>query len=429
MGIEVAVLLLLILLNGAFAMSEIAVVGSRRARLSQLADGGNRGARQAMALASDPTRFLSSVQVGITTIGIMSGALGEAALAVHLRTAFARVPVLVPYADVLALVVMVTVLTYVSLILGELVPKRFALTQPERIASYVAGPMTMLARVARPLVYLLSRSTDAVLHVLRVRQVPRPAVTMEEVRLLLKQGTEAGVVEPAEHEMMTNVLNLDERRVATVQTPRADIVFLDVQEDPAGTLDTLRRAPFSDLPVCDGGLDNVIGFVSQARVLGQVLDADRLDLRAVVEKPLFVPETMTLMTLLEQFKRTRKRVALVIDEYGAVEGLVSVVDVVTAIVGDLPGVNDDEPMIVKREDGSLLLDGDLDLDAFERALGRTTPLVEAARRYYNTVGGLVLHVSGRVPRTGDVLERDGLRLEVVDMDGNRVDRVLVTSIE
>src|SRR5690606_9503871 len=186
---------------------------------------------------------------------------------------------------------------------------------------------------------------------------------------------------------------------------------------------------FSDLPACDGGLDNVIGFVSQARVLGQVLDADRLDLRAVVEKPLFVPETMTLMTLLEQFKRTRKRVALVIDEYGAVEGLVSVVDVVTAIDGDLPGVNDDEPMIVKREDGSRLLDGDLDLDAFERALGRTTPLVEAARRYYNTVGGLVLHVSGRVPRTGDVLERDGLRLEVVDMDGNRVDRVLVTSIE
>src|SRR5690606_27200677 len=428
MGIELVLLLLLILLNGALAMSEIAVVSSRRAGLTQLADGGNKGARQALALASEPTRFLSSVQVGITSIGILSGALGEAAVAGHLREALLQVPVLAPHADVLALVLMVAGLTYVSLIVGELVPKRLALTQPERIASVIVAPMTLLARATRPLVWVLSRSTDAVLRLLRVRHAPRPAVTMEEMRLLLRQGTEAGVFEPAEHEMVTNVLNLDERRVASVQTPRTDIVFLDLRDDEATTLARLRSTSLSHLPLCDGGLDHVIGFVSQARVLGQRLDGRTLDLRALAEKPLFVPETMTLMTLLEQFKRTRRRLALVIDEYGAVEGLVSVADVVSAIVGELPGSSDDEPMAVRRADGSLLVDGELDLDAFERLLGRPAPLVEEARRYYNTAGGLVLHVAGRVPRTGDVFERDGIRIEVVDMDGNRVDRVLLTLV-
>lgn len=429
MGTELVLLLVLFLLNGAFAMSEIAVVSARRARLAQLADSGNKGARQALALAANPTRFLSSVQVGITTIGILTGALGEAALAVHLREPLRRVSVLAPHADVLALVLVVSGLTYVSLIVGELVPKRLALTQPERIASAVASPMTILARVAGPLVYVLSRSTDAVLRLLGVRHAPRPAVTVDEMRLLLRQGAEAGVFEPAEHEMMTNVLDLDERRVASVQTPRADIVYLDVRDDEATTLATLRETSLSHLPLCDGGLDNVIGFVSQARVLSQRLDGQPLDLRAVAEKPLFVPETMTLMTLLEQFKRTRQRIALVIDEYGAVEGLVSVADVVEAIVGDLPGLGDEAPMFVRRADGSLLVDADLDLDAFERLLGRPAALVGEARRYYNTVGGLVLHVAGRVPRTGDVFERDGMRIEVVDMDGHRVDSVLLSVVD
>lgn len=423
---EISLLLFLVLLNGGFAMSEIAIVGSKRARLLQMAETGSAGARHALTLSSEPTRFLSSVQVGITCIGILSGAIGEASIASRLRTPFAHVPVLAPYAETLALGVMVIVLTYVSLILGELVPKRLALTHPEAIASFIARPISVLASIGRPIVTLLSVSTDTVLRLFGVRHVTQPAVTLEEIRVLLEQGADEGAFEGAKHEMVANVLNLDDRHVGAVLTPRSDVVFLDVR-DPVDThRDKLRQDPHSVVPLCDGGLDHMLGFVRSTRLLDQVLGGGALDLRALAEPALFVPETMTLTKLLEQFKRTHLPVALVVDEFGDTQGLVSLTDVTSAIVGDLPTEPGEDPLIVHRDDGSWLMDGGLDLDTVLRTIDTESLLRDDEGQHFHTLGGLAMAALGRVPRTGDVFERRGYRFEVVDMDGNRVDRVLVS---
>jgi putative hemolysin len=420
---DLSLLLLLILLNGLFALSEIAIVSSKRARLLQMADEGKAGAQCALRLASEPTRFLSSVQVGITSIGILSGAIGQAALAGPLQAAFERTPAVARYAEPLSLAVMVVVVTYVSLILGELVPKRLALTRPETIASLISRPMDLIARLGRPIVYVLSVSTDSVLGLLRVRQTAPPSVTVEEIKVMLEQGAEEGVFEQTEHEMVTNVLNLDERHVGAVLTPRVDVVYLDVGDSVDVNRERLREAPHAVLPLCNGGLDQVLGFVRSVRAMDHLQGGAR-DLAAVTEPALFVPETMTLMKLLEQFKRTHLPVALVIDEFGDVEGLVSLTDVISSIVGELPTEAGEEPMIVRRDDGSWLMDGGLSIDAVFRTL-KTDSVLGDDEPHYHTLGGLVMQALGRVPKTGDVFTRAGFRFEVVDMDANRVDRVLV----
>jgi putative hemolysin len=409
-------------------MSEIAIVSSRRVRLTQMAETGRTGARHALALASEPTRFLSSVQVGITTIGILSGAIGEASIAARLRTSFEQLPVVAPYAEEISLGIMVVTLTYVSLILGELVPKRLALTHPERIASVIARPMQVVASIGRPLVQLLSFSTDTVVRLLGVRTVKQPAVTLEEIRVLLEQGAEEGVMEQTEHEMVTNVLNLDERHVGTVLTPRADVVFLNLRDSSEVNREKLRREPHSVLPLCDGDIDHVLGFVRATRVVQQMLEGTNQDLATLAEPALFVPETMTLMTLLEQFRRTHLPIALVVNEFGDVEGLVSFTDVISSIVGDLPIEPGEEPAVIRREDGSWLIDGALDLDAMMRTLEAEALLAEGDREHYHTLGGLAMLALGRVPHTGDVFVRGEFRFEIMDMDGNRVDRVLVSRL-
>ena len=426
---EALLLLVLITINGALALSEIAVVSSRRARLVQLSKGGNAGARRALALAAEPTRFLSSVQVGITAIGILSGAIGEAALAGPLEQRLAGVPTLAHYARPVSLGLVVLGITYVSLILGELAPKRLALTQPERIASIIAGPMQVLARIGGPIVYVLTVSTDTFLRLLGIRKVDQSAVTLEDIKLLIEQGTEQGVLEAAEHELVTNVLNLDERQVAGVLTPRSEVVYLDVQDSVQQNREKLRRTPHDVLPLCDGGLEHVLGFVRSRRVLEQVLAGREVDLPALVETALFIPETMTLMALLEAFKRANLSAALVVDEFGDVNGIVSLTDVLSAIVGDLPADRDEEPAIVRRDDGSWLLDGMLDLPTVIRTLGDDSIVGDDVPRHYHTLGGLAMASLQRVPRTGDVFERGRYRLEVVDMDGNRVDRMLVSPID
>ena len=428
MTTDLLLVFVLILLNGLFAMSEIAIVGSRRARLVQMAEEGSTGAQRALQLSAEPTRFLSSVQVGITSIGILNGAIGEAAVVTRLNGFFEQFPPLAPYAHALAMGTMVVVLTYVSLILGELVPKRLALTHPEFVASIIARPMQILSTAARPLVLLLTVSTEAILRLFRVRQVKPPAVTVEEIKVLVEQGAEEGVFERAEQELVTNVLNLDQRHVGSVLTPRSDIVYLDVRDSLETNREKLRGAQLNVLPVCDGGLDRVLGFVRATRVLEHVLETNVLDLPSLAEPALYVPETMTLMTLLEQFKRTHLPLALVVDEFGEVEGLVSLTDVIAAIVGDLPSEPGKEPSIVQREDGSWLMDGALDLDTVLRTLGDDALLTDDDRQHYHTLGGLAMLALGRVPRTGDVFERGDYRFEIVDMDGNRVDRVLVSRL-
>ena len=425
---DILLLLVLILLNGIFAMSEIAIVSSKRARLMQMADAGSAGARHALVLASEPTRFLSSVQVGITSIGILNGAIGDGAIAARIRAGLEGVPIVAPYAEELALGVMVLVLTYFSLIIGELVPKRLALTHPEAVAAFIARPMEVLATAGRPIVRLLSLSTDGILRLFGVRQTKQPGVTAEEVRVMLEQGAEEGVFLDTEHQMVSNVLNLDDRHVGSVLTPRSEVVYLDLQDAPDVTRQKLRDEPHSVLPVCEGGLDHVLGFVRSKTVLEQLLDGHPIELQALAEPPLFVPETMTLMKLLEGFKRTHLPVALVVDEFGGVAGLVSLTDVIASIVGDLPTNADDEPMVVLREDCSWLIDGSLDLDTLVRTLGADALLGGDERQHYHTLGGLAMLALGQVPKTGDLFERGGFRFEIVDMDGHRVDRVLVTRI-
>jgi putative hemolysin len=289
--------------------------------------------------------------------------------------------------------------------------------------------MQLLATVGRPIVTLLSVTTDAILRLFGARQVKQPAVTLEEIRVLLEQGADEGVFEAAEHEMVTNVLNLDDRHVSAVLTPRSDVVFLDVRDPLELNRSKLRQDLHNVVPLCDGGLDHVLGFVRSTTVFERLLEGGAIDLPALAEKPLFVPETMSLMKLLEQFRRTHLPVALVVDEFGDVGGLVSLTDVIGSIVGDLPSEPGDEPMIVRREDGSWLFDGGLDVDAVLRTLDAESILGDEDRRRYHTLGGLVMLALGRVPRTGDVFERGGYRFEIVDMDGNRVDRVLVGRVD
>jgi putative hemolysin len=286
--------------------------------------------------------------------------------------------------------------------------------------------MQILSTAGRPLVLLLSVSTEAILRLLRVRQVTQPAVTVEEIKVLVKQGTEEGLFEATEQELVTNVLNLDQRHVGSALTPRSDVVYLDVRDSLETNREKLRDAQLNVLPLCDGGLDHVLGFVRATKVLEQVLGTNVMDLPSLVEPALYVPETMTLMKLLEQFKRMHLPLALVVDEFGDVEGLVTLTDVIAAIVGDLPSEPGEEPAIVRREDGSWLMDGSLDIDTVLRTLDDDSWVTDEDRQHYHTLGGLAMLALGRVPRTGDVFESGDYRFEIVDMDGNRVDRLLVS---
>ena len=422
---DALLLLGLIVVNGVFAMSEIALVSSRRARLGKLAAAGDAGAVRALELAADPTRFLSTVQVGITSIGILSGAVGELAIAERIEAVLLGVPVLAPHAQTLALIAMVAILTYVSLIVGELVPKRLGLTSPERIAARVARPMMILATIGRPIIFLLSRSTDAVLAVLRLSRVKAPAVTSEEVRVLMAEGAQEGVFHRTQQDLVSNVLHLVDRQVGAILTPRSEVSFLDAEVPVADHRDTLTSSRHVVLPLCRGGLDDVIGFVRTTDILAALLRGQEVDLERLASPPLFVPRTVSLMALLQQFKQTHLPVALVVDEFGSVVGLVSLTDVTAAIVGDLPETSDTDQSLVERPDGSLLVDGGVDVERLARHLG-TRLLNEREERQCHTLGGLAMFALGRVPKVGDVFERDGHVLEVVDMDGNRVDRILVT---
>jgi putative hemolysin len=425
MIVDFTVLLGLIVLNGVFAMSELAVVGSRRARLLHLEDSGHAGAARALALSADPSRFLSTVQVGITAIGILSGAVGQATIASRLQAWLEGIPALAPHAEGLSLAVMVLGLTYVSLVIGELVPKRLALTSPERIAGAIARPMQVLSTVVHPVVIVLSASTDAVLRAVGVTKVKEPMVSLDEFKVLVEQATAQGVFEKTEQELVTNVLNLDERSAGEILTPRSDVVFLNIRDSLERNREALSRTPHSVVPLCEGDLDHVLGFVRSNDVLSRLLRAESLDFASLALPPLFVPRTVSLMRLLEQFKRTHLPVALVVDEFGDVDGLVSLTDVMSAIVGELPGEPGEEPMVVRREDGSWLVDGMLDLAGVKQAIGLDSLRGEEDETYH-TLGGLAMRALGRVPRTGDAFEQQGFRFEVVDMDGNRVDRVLIS---
>lgn len=425
MGLEISLILLLMLLNGVLAMYEIAVVAARRPRLQHLAASGNRGASFALELVGAPSEFLSTIQVGITLVGILAGAIGGATLAEPLAEALSPFALIAPYGRPLAFGLVVVVITYLSLVIGELVPKRIALARAERIACALARPMRFLVRLARPVVRLLSGSTDLALRALHIRPSEEPPVTEEEIRFMIQAGTRAGVFEEAEQRMVTEVFRLADRRVASLMTPRTDIVWLEVDDSTEEIARKIAEAEHSRFPLCEGGLDHPLGFVRAKDLLVRSLSGQPLDLRALMRPPLFVPESQRGLRLLELFRQSRTHLALVVDEYGGIQGLVTVNDILEAIVGEMPSrAEHDEPLAVQREDGSWLLDGMLPVDDFKHLL-HIERLAEEEIALYETLGGFVMTRLGRIPNAGDHFHWRGLRFEVVDMDGLRIDKVLV----
>ncbi|NJD05437.1 MAG: HlyC/CorC family transporter [Methylococcaceae bacterium] len=426
MTYQLGLILLLICLNGLFAMSEMAVVSARKIRLQQLADDGDLGAARAVELRHQPTRFLSTIQVGITTIGILSGALGEAAIADPLRPWLESHPDLRPYATELALAVTVVLITFLSLVIGELVPKRLALHHPEPIARIVSRPLHWLSVCALPMVKTLSLATEFMLWLIRVKPKQEPSITEEEIKVLLAQGTEEGVFEEAEQKFMENILRLDDRKVGSIMSPRKEVVYLDLRKPFEENRQRILDHQHWILPLCDDGWDNVVGFVKTKDLLNRVLLGDEPDLESIATPALYVFDSLTLMELLEQFRSAHLHSALVVDEYGEIEGLVALSDVLQVIVGDLPSTTDEaDPDIIQREDGSWLIDGMLPLDRLQE-LFNLDRLPHGGKGECHTVGGFVMLQLGRVPKSSDHFHYAGLRVEVVDMDGHRVDKILVS---
>lgn len=428
MGIwlELAVVVGLVVLNGVFAMAEMAIVSSRRIRLQQMAENGSRGAARALALSENPSRFLSGVQVGITLIGILSGAFGGATLGVRLGEVLNQYPILDPYGDEIAFGAVVVAITYVSIVLGELVPKRTALSNPETIASLLARPLQIVVIIARPMVWLLEITTAAVLALLRVKTDRPDGVTEEEVKLAIAEGTESGVIDEVEEEMIHGVLALADRSVEAVLTPRTDVYWIDLDDDPAQIAREIADCPYSRIVVARGGdIGKPVGIVQKKDLLTALIAGKPLRVEENLIQPLFVPETLPVLRLLEMFRSANVHIALVVDEYGDFVGVATLHDVLEGIAGDIAQDYDGEAReIVKRADGSWLVDGRASIDELKDELG-----IEETPEDYHTAAGLALEKLARIPVEGDSFVIGDWRVEVIDMDGKRIDKLIFIPLE
>lgn len=423
---ELLILAFFMLLNGLLAMSEMAVVSARKARLQQWAGEGRAGAAVALDLANHPSRFLSTVQIGITTIGILSGAFGEATVAKSLEEWLRGWPALVFYAEEVALVVVVAGITLASLLVGELIPKRIALLNSEAIASVIAKPMRLLARLTHPVVASLSAITEGALRLAGVRGAGGPPVTEEEIKVLMEQGAAAGVFEAHERRLVERVFRFDELRVSGVMTPRRELDLVDLDAPLDASLRKIIGSGHTRYPATRGGADRVEGILHTKTLLDDAVAGRPLDLAGRLAKPLFVPETLTVMQVVEAFRKHRQTMALVVNEFGELQGIVTLNDALEALVGDLATVEDAVELdIVRRDDGSWLVDGSVTVERFKQVVGLDAMLPEEEAGGYHTLGGFAMLQLGRVPGVGDRFEWGGLLFEVVDMDRNRVDKLLV----
>ena len=423
--IEIIIIFLLLLLNGVFAMAEIAIVSVRRARLQQLVSEGDRRAAIALDLAENPNQFLATIQTGITLVGILAGAFGGATLGREVGQLLNQFELIAPYGEPIAIALVVVGVTYFSLVIGELAPKRIALNNAERISLLTAPAMHTLSRMARPAVWLLSGSTDAVLRLLGIRSAGQPDITEEEIKVLIDQGTQVGVFEEVEQDMIERVLRLDKRRINIVMTPRPQIEWLDINESSDQILQRVAGGLHSRMPVCDGELDRVLGIVYAKDLLNQAVQNEAIDLESLLRPPLYVPENIFVIELIELVKQERSHLALVTDEFGGIEGLITPIDLLEAIVGDIP--NEEEVIgqqVTPREDGSWLVDGMLHIDQLKEKF-ELERLPEENVVNFQTVGGFIINQFGSIPQAGDYFEWNRFRFEVVDMDGRRVDKIIV----
>ncbi|MCP3022176.1 hemolysin family protein [Cupriavidus basilensis] len=424
---EIAILLALILINGLFAMSEIALMTARKARLQRRIEEGDRGAIEAIKLGEDPTRFLSTVQIGITSIGVLNGVVGESTLAQPLGVWLQGFGMQASTAGWVATTMVVAGLTYFSIVLGELVPKRLGQMAPETIARLVSRPISFLALASTPFVKLLSSSTRLVLRMLGVKSGRGPAVTEEEIHALLVEGSEAGVIEQHEHTMVRNVFRLDDRQLTSLMVPRGDVVCLDVEVPLEENLRRIEESDHSRFPVVRGGMHDMLGVVSARQLLARRLRGEPTDLATVAQPPVFVPESVTGMELLENFRISGGQIAFVIDEYGEVLGLVTLQDLIEAITGEFKQDGVGEEWAVQREDGSWLLDGLIPIPELKDRIGlRQVP--EEDKERYHTLSGMLLLLLGRLPQTTDTVRWGDWKFEIVDMDGKRIDKVLASRV-
>lgn len=422
---DLLLILGLVLLNGFFALSELAIISARKLRLRLRAQGGQRGARVALRLAERPGRFLSTVQIGITLVGITSGVLGGEELTPALRAFFERFPILADWSEQLATLCIVAGITYASVIFGELVPKRMALRFPEPIAAFVARPMALLDVLARPVVWILEASSGLVLFLLGMRGTPTPAMTEEEMRAVIAQGAAQGIIAPSEHEMIAGVMRLGDWRVGALMTPRREVEWVDIQADEPTLRQRLAETPYSRLLVARGGLDHPLGIVQAKDLLGPLLHGQPVRLHELLREPLYVPADVLAIELVERLKRAPVHLAVVVDALGAVEGIVTATDLLQTLVGGfVEAGHPEESPVVHRADGSLLLSGDLHVDVLKELLGRAS-LPDEER--YDTLAGFLLSRLERLPSPGDRLEWEGFQFEILDLDGLRIDKVLLAN--
>ena len=419
---EIIIIIAIILVNAIFVLSEMSVAASRKARLQQRINEGDRRANTVLHLLENPNLFLATVQIGITLVGVFVGAVGGATLAAPLSGLLATVPALTRYAESLALAIVVIAIAFVSIVLGELVPKRIALHNPERIAAILAGPMIFVSKLFKPFVWLLGKITDFVLKMLGIEPGTEPPVTEEEIQLLIDQGTQAGVFEESEHDMVEGVFSLADQRVYSLITPRPDIVWLDIADSVEEIRQKLEQSNFSRFPVRQGSLDAIVGIVKARDLLVQSLNNEPIILKNLLRPAFFVPETMFASRALEVLKEKGTDMLLVIDEFGALQGLLTINDILEEIVGEM---EIEEPQATQRQDGSWLLDGMLEVDEFKEIFH--LPVLPHEDEY-ETLSGFVMVSLGRVPQPTDRFEWHDLKFEVMDMDGRRVDKVLVTTL-
>lgn len=426
-ALDIFLLFILFLLNGVFAMSELAIASSRKTRLQQWADEGDDRAAVALRLAEHPNRFLATVQIGITLIGIVTGFYGGATLSEPVAQFLARFPAIAPYSRSIAVIFVVGLVTYLSLLVGELVPKRLALQNPERIAMAVARSMNVLSRIAAPLVTFLGASSELILRLLGVRHAGDPPITEEEIEILLQEGAAAGVFDPAEHEMVEGIFDLGDREARELMTPRYRLVALDVNDPLDESLRKMAASPHQIFPVYEGDLDRLLGMAPVKSLWAASLSGDPIDLRALAEPALIVPESMPALEVLQRFRDRASNAAMVVDEYGGIQGLIALHDLMEAITGDLAVSQERSGEVVRRDDGSWLLDGALPVHEVRDVLEIDDPLPGEENGDYETLGGFLMSRLERIPDVGDTTDWSGHRFEVVDMDGRRVDRVLVTT--
>lgn len=415
---EILIIIFFTLINGVLAMSEAAIISSRKARLTQRAERGDTGAKIALELSQNPNRFLSTVQIGITLIGILAGAFGGATIAEDLGVQLAQIEFLSPYSDVLAVFLVVLLTTYLSLIIGELVPKRIAIQNPENIARIVAPPMRFISKITYPLVWFLSLSTDIVLNLLGVKATNNNAVTEEEIHVMIDEGTQAGIFHETEQDMVTGIFRLDDIPVKALMTPRPDMAVLDIHDTHDELITKISESGHSRYPIIDDSPEHIIGVVRASDLLRCSLKNMPIDLKELATPPLFIPESATAADVLASFKRHKQQFGFVIDEEGAIEGIITLQDILEAVIGDISS----EPDVISRQDGSFLVDGAMPIETFKDLI-EVDNLPEEDR--YNTLAGFVFFELAKVPTAGDSFIWNNYKFEVMDMDGNRVDKVLV----